>query len=131
MSKRTWREMPEFKAVDLEDTGILGWRAETAALIFEVEASLWPGHALYHPPPPEHWTCYRKAYLVFPGAQEITGLLSVSDASSTVDPDGSIDYGTIDSLIETKSGHFRVIGDFGDVSLLSEQPYLQFREGAA
>ncbi len=35
----------------------------------------------------------------------------------TIDPDGSADYGTIDSFMREDDGTFRLCGDFGDVHL--------------
>ena len=37
-------------------------------------------------------------------------------ASSSTDPDGSIDYGNIDSLIKTESD-FELTGEFGNVKV--------------
>ena len=100
--------------VMVDDCWVLGWRATNDQLIFDIEASLWPGHPNYEPPKPDHWACYKRAQLIFSGVREVVGLLPMSEAKSTTDPDGSVDYDSIDSLEQTNGG-FSISGEFGDV----------------
>lgn len=115
-----WPDMREFRHVDLNDTFVLSWAVTDDALVFTVEASLWPGHPLYTTPPKADWTCYRKASLSFPGLTQVEGLCSMAESASTTDPDGSIDYGTIDALQKNDDGSYHVSGDFGKVTIYSD-----------
>jgi len=108
--------MPVFEGVDLNDSFILGWTHDGGKLAFYIEASIWPASQYYSTPKAGEYTCYRKATLEFVGCMEITGLHPIQLTPSSVDPDGSKDYGNIDSLVALESG-FRVVGDFGDVSI--------------
>ena len=112
-----WRDMPEFAGVDLEDSWVLGWSmdVEGKRLSFDVEASLRPGHPAYAPRPDE-WTCYRQGTLRFEGVSRVIGLLTMEEAESTVDPDGSRDFGCMYEL-RFDGNHFRFAGDMGDVAV--------------
>lgn len=59
-------------------------------------------HASYESPTKGNHSCYEPACLMFPSARNLSGLRQMSEARTTQDPDASIDYGTIDSLTESK-----------------------------
>lgn len=119
--------MPLFRGIDLNDSFVLGWKQEPAQVVFEIEASVWPESQFYRTPKPDEYTCYRKAKLMFQGCSSILGLRSMSDTKSTVDPDGTKDYGNIDSLYQT-GAVFRVYGDFGEVEIQGGSLTLEFSE---
>ncbi len=110
--------MPEFAGVDLEDSWVLGWRFDAPAgrLTIEVEASLWPGHPAYVPPPAGEHTCYRRATLTFEGVTSVSGLRTQSEVPGHRNPDGTRDYGSFDAL-EGADGVFRLAGEMGDVTV--------------
>jgi len=54
-----WYDMEEFRGVDLNDSWVLSWEETEDNLVFQIEASLWPGHPKYTEPPKSDWTCYR------------------------------------------------------------------------
>ena len=109
-----WRQLEDFKGIDLNDSFILSWEQSINKLSFELEASIWPESMFYTKPPANQYTCYRKATLSFAEIEGVVGLISMDLARYSTDPDGSIDYGNIDSLIVTANG-FNVVGDFGEV----------------
>jgi len=111
-----WSEMSVFEGVDLSDSFILGWTQDGGRLAFYIEASIWPASKYYSTPKAGEYTCYRKAVLEFVGSIEIIGLRPIELTPSSSDPDGSKDYGNIDSLMALGNG-FRLTGDFGDVSI--------------
>src|SRR3546814_646704 len=115
-----WPDMEIFRSVSLTDSCVLSWRQVDGSLIFEIEASLWPGHPHYAEPPKSDWTCYRRATLTFPQASLVEGLRSMAEAPSTTDPDGSVDYGTIDTLHRNEDGSYLLTGDFGEITIHSE-----------
>jgi hypothetical protein len=115
-----WPDMPEFQHVEITDCFVLSWGETDGDLVFTVEASLWPGHPRYTTPPKTQWTCYRKATLRFPGLKHVEGLLPMPKTQSATDPDGSVDYGTIDSLWREDDDSYRLYGDFGEVTIHSD-----------
>ena len=108
-----------FDGVDLEDSWVLGWHVVAGhnQLVFELEASLWPGHEYYVPPSPEEHTCYKHARLIFEQVASIDRLPPVDAVKPNIDPDGSIDYGNIEGLHHAGEGVYKFGGDFGEVSV--------------
>jgi hypothetical protein len=122
--------LSEFDAVMLEDTFVLEWHVAPAELVFRVLAHLRPEHAQATAPGPGDWACYRPGKIVFPNVTHCSGLLPEGDVRSTIDPDGSVDYGTIDAFLEPIPGTFRICGDFGDVQIRSDPPRLDLESVA-
>jgi hypothetical protein len=114
VNKMDWRQLEEFKGIDLNDSFVLGWKQSLNELSFELKASIWPESIFYEAPKANEYTCYRKATLSFSEIKSVVGLTSIESARYSTDPDGSIDYGNIDSLDITENG-FNVVGDFGEV----------------
>lgn len=116
-----------FDGVDLEDSWVLGWRVDAVhhRLVFELEASLWPGHEYYVPPSPAEHTCYKRAHLIFEHVASIVGLSPMDAVKPNVDPDGSIDYGNIEGLHRAGEGIYKFGGDFGEVSIECEGVQLE------
>jgi hypothetical protein len=104
----------EFADVMVQDCWVLGWRTENDSLVFDIEASLTSGHPLYEPPKQGEWSCYKAARIIFSGVREISGLLPIQSVRATVGSDGSVDYGSIDSITQ-ESGGFAIAGEFGKV----------------
>lgn len=111
-----WTELQEFKGIDLNDSFILNWSKSKNGVSFNLEASIWPSSKYYQAPKATEHTCYKKAVLSFISCQDITGLKTMQQANSSIDPDGSEDYGNIDSLKQTTNG-FKLSGDFGNVHI--------------
>ena len=111
-----------FDAVDLEDSWVLGWRVDVGRhrLVFELEASLWPGHEAYTRPLPGEHTCYKRAHLIFEGVDSLDGLPPMDGVKPNVDPDGSADFGNIEGLHHAGPGIYKFAGDFGEVCIKCE-----------
>lgn len=120
-----WTELELFSGIDLNDSFVLGWKAEDRRLSFEIELSIWPESSYYEIPKKGEYTCYRKASLVFDQFEKISGLLSMDDAPSSTDASGEIDYGTIDRLVVIGNQYF-VEGDFGRVEVQGGDLRLEF-----
>lgn len=112
-----WTQINLFKGIDLNDSFVLSWDHESDQLCFVLEASIWPESDHYSKPKDDEYTCYRKAILKFVNLQSINGLKSMESTPSTTDPDGSTDYGNIDTLCQTENG-FDLSGDFGLVNII-------------
>ena len=109
-----WNVRCMFDGVMITDTFVLGWCREEDRLVFEVVASLWPGHPAYESPRPGEWTCYKKARLVFCEVCAVNGLPDPSAVAPTTDADGSQDFGSLSELA-IEPGGYRIAGDFGMV----------------
>ncbi len=107
-------DAPLLPGVMLEDSLVLGWQIQGDMLVFEIEASLWPGHAAYDPPRPNEWTCYKRARLIFQDVTAVHGLAARADPRPHVGDDGVEDFGTID-VLRRHPGGYRITGEFGDV----------------
>lgn len=105
-----WREMELFRGIDLNDSFVLGWQLEGDRLVFDLEISVWPESTHYYTPKD------RKAALVFQGTECIQGLVSMSEARSSTDASGEVDYGNIDELRVRPDGA-SIVGDFGTVEI--------------
>ena len=56
------------------------------------------------------------AELRITGFESDSGFLDVESVKPTIDPDGCVDFGNIDSFIKTDAG-FKIEGDFGVVTI--------------
>ncbi|MFQ5546768.1 MAG: hypothetical protein ACE5FV_00640 [Woeseia sp.] len=61
-----WKELREFKAVDLTQPFILSRDTESGSLLIDLDLYLCPDHAFYEQPRPAEKTCFRPALLEFP-----------------------------------------------------------------
>ena len=116
VNKMDWRQLENFKGIDLNDSFIMSWELSTDKLSFELEASIWPESMFYATPKVNEFTCYRKATLSFSEIESVDGLMPMESVHYAKDPDDSIDYGNIDSLSMNNHG-FNLIGDFGEVTI--------------
>ncbi|WP_209783772.1 hypothetical protein [Paenarthrobacter nicotinovorans] len=84
-------------------------------LVITAEFVLTEEHTSYAPARPGEQYCYRKGVLVFEGVTDLTWTGQLSSRPSR-DPDGSVDYGNIDSLT-IEGDHYTVEGDLGIIDL--------------
>ena len=108
--------MEVFNGIDLHDSFVLDWSYKNDFLCFELEASIWPESKYYAEPKPNEYTCYRKAKLQFTNTVSVSGLKPKSAVMASPDPDGSIDYGNIDTL-QVVGGGSELTGNFGNVKI--------------
>ncbi|PUB31810.1 hypothetical protein C8K30_101327 [Promicromonospora sp. AC04] len=115
--------IPGFESVYLEDSWVLGIRAEPEHVSFEMEVVLNPSHAAYTPPVPGEQYCYRRAVIRFDRVEALswTGQGVVLPA---VDATGVQDFGSIDRF-EAGPGEYVLEGDFGRVGIKSSGPTLE------
>ncbi|GAA5189547.1 hypothetical protein GCM10023346_04390 [Arthrobacter gyeryongensis] len=99
----------------LEDSWVLDINASRGQLVITAEFVLTEEHPSYAPARPGEQYCYRKGVLVFDGVADLTWTGQLSSRPSR-DPDGSVDYGNIDSLI-IEGDHYTVEGDLGKIDL--------------
>jgi len=107
--------------IDLEDTFVLAWHRGHESLTFHVLANLQQTHPEVSPSAPGDWACYRAGIIQSTGVSSAHGLLRQDAVKPATDADGSVDYGCIDSLSVIQPGECRVVGDFGDVSVVASK----------
>ena len=110
-----------FDNILLEDTFVLSWDQGADSLTFQVLASLLQSHPNASPPASGEWACYKPGVLRFSGVTSVHGLLPHSSVTPITDPDGSVDYGTIDSLALIGRGEYRIAGEFGVVTVAARE----------
>lgn len=98
--------------VMVEDCFVLGWSFENQVLTVECSFSLWPGNPNYEKPPPEDWTCYKEGKLILRNPQLIGKLVAMENVNKSIDPDGSVDFGSLDSAL-IDDGQLTRHGPFG------------------
>ncbi|MDR6435180.1 hypothetical protein J2790_000301 [Paenarthrobacter nicotinovorans] len=99
----------------LEDSWVLDIYASRGQLVITAEFVLTEEHPSYAPARFGEQYCYRKGVLVFEGVKDLTWTGQLSSRPSR-DPDGSVDYGNIDSLI-IEGDHYTVEGGLGTIGL--------------
>ncbi|WGM19814.1 hypothetical protein QEH68_17590 [Paenarthrobacter sp. OM7] len=99
----------------LEDSWVLGVSSTPGQLVITVEFVLTEEHPSYSPPRPGEQYCYRNGVLVFDGVTDLNWTGQLGSRPSR-DPDGSVDYGNIDSLI-IEGNHYTVEGGLGEIDL--------------
>ena len=105
----------------LEDSYVLGIRIGGYNLEFEVEAVLCEPHELYVPPGADTRYCYCVGILSFPNVTKMKWKELILPRS--VDPDGSVDYGSFHVFREEDAGWYYLEGDWGEVSVQSGVPF--------
>ena len=100
--------------IDLSDSWVLGWKSHDDQLQFDLEISIWPESPHYESPKKGEHTCYKHGTLRFEGITSMEGLKDMASTPKTTDPDGTTDYGTIETF-EIADDSIRLTGDFGDI----------------
>ena len=113
-----------FENIQLQDTFVLSWNQSPNSLVFHVLASLLQSHPDASPPIRGEWACYNPAIIQFTDMTSVTGLLSQESVRPTKDPDGSVDYGCIDSLESPHPGQYRMSGEFGSITVIARDVLL-------
>lgn len=114
-----WRKLPEFAAVDLQKSFVLGWEVEAGLLMIDVDLYLMPEHAFYEEPRPAEKVCIRPAALEFPLFEGIE-----SDQGK---PLAQLGNGAISGLWRHNDGRYEIRGDFGVVLIDAERPIIRLK----
>lgn len=122
----SYEELPGLDVVYLEDSFVLAIREGPHELMFELDAVLTPRSPAYAPPPEDEQYCYRRAKLIFRGA-DITWLAR-SEARYT-DASGREDLGNID-VFTAQGQRYYLEGDWGSVQIeTNERPRFELSSG--
>lgn len=103
--------------VMVDDTWVTGWTLQQDILIVDCIFSLWSGNPYYEEPKVGEWTCYKEGQLILHRPQISEGIFSMEEVEQTVDMDGSVDYGSLDSAV-LENRALTLCGPFGTVKVV-------------
>jgi len=119
-----WRDLREFKAVDLVQSYVLAWIVDAGSLLIDVDLCLCPEHSLYEEPRPAEKACYRPAFIDFPHCESATDSLT---RAHLVDSVKKFRPGKVGGLRRTGEGRYEIVGEFGTVSIRAERPMVRLK----
>lgn len=119
-----WRELREFRGVDLSESFVLGWTVEGDTILVDLDLLLEPGHAFYEAPRPAEKVCIRPAVLEFPhcDAVQVDDRAASTALESVV---ASLAGGSIEGFCVFNDGVYEMKGSFGCVVVDAERPVLR------
>ncbi len=121
-----WRDLREFKAVDLTQSFILSWELDHESLVIDIDLYLQPEHAFYEEPRPAERACFRPALLEFPCCSRAT---NSPDDSGNFLKDAVVELGPgrVTGLKLVDDGCYVIKGAFGCVEIDAERPILRLK----
>lgn len=122
-----WRELREFKAVDLTKSFVLSWDTESESLIIDLDLCLCPDHAFYEKPRPAEKACYRPALLEFPYCSKLKAKGANQGSRTVAEVVMELRHGVIEGLRRIGEGHYEIMGDFGHVEVEAQRPLLRLK----
>lgn len=113
-ARTNWRQLREFRAVDLCGSYVVAWKIRAETLSLDVDLQLTQEHPFYEKPRPAEKVCIRPAVIEFPYcAKPVTT--------------AGLDIGRIDDLNVLADGHYEIRGEFGIVEIDAERPILRLK----
>lgn len=122
-----WRELREFKAVDLTRSFVLSWHTESETLLIDLDLFLCPDHAFYEEPRPAEKACFRPAILEFPYCSVLSSGADTDNGQSVADIAATLGHGLIEGLRRIGEGRYEITGEFGQVEIDAERPLLRLK----
>ncbi|MDH4049776.1 MAG: hypothetical protein OEW68_14610 [Gammaproteobacteria bacterium] len=123
-----WTELREFRAVDLTESFVLSWDAESGSLQIDLDLFLCPEHAFYERPRPKERACFRPATLEFPYCSRIESAQSRGNSDAVSEAAAKLAGGRISGLRLIDDGRYEMKGVFGKVEIHAERPILRLKE---
>lgn len=118
--------MKDIDKIDLQKTFVLDWYITGSDFVIIVDACLLQVHPHYTFPQKDEIGSYRKAQFIFEGIESVSGLLEKSEISASLDPDGTKDYGEIETFAVNTCGEIGISGEFGDVLILCKKFNIEY-----
>lgn len=122
-----WRDLREFKGVDLTGSFVLSWHVEGESLQLDVDLGLLPEHPFYEAPRPSKRGCYHAALLEFPGCTALVLRNDEEGGRPLAAVAGGLGPGRIEGLRRTFEGEYEIRGAFGEVEIRSDRPLLRLK----
>ena len=125
MNRLNYYQITGFEHIYLEDSYVLDIQITQTFAKLQVLAVLTKEHDLYKTPLPNEQYYYVNAAILFSNVKKAEWvkkiMLPIKDAS------GDIDYGNIDEFY-FQDGHYHIIGDWGELDIVSAPPVLDYRK---
>jgi hypothetical protein len=116
----SYQEWPGFEDIYLEDSFVETIEFKRGTLAFRMDMVLCESHPSYIPPAADEQHCYNTCYIIFPNIINIEW--KEMRIVPSRDPDGSIDFGSIDRLVAVADDQFEMEGDWGVITVNSDRP---------
>ncbi len=126
-----WRELREFKAIDITKSFVLSWDNESDSLLIDLDLFLCSDHAFYEEPRPAEKACFRPALLEFPYCSSITSDADSESGRSVPDIAVDVERGAIQGLRRIGEWRYEITGEFGRVEIDAERPLLRLKDPIA
>lgn len=123
-----WRDLREFKGVDLSESFVLSWLLRDEILRIDIDLCLLPDHVFYESPRPAESECYRPAVLQFPACTSLRRHGDSDAAQETADVAASLGHGKITRFSRVSNGRYELHGRFGKVEITADRPILNISE---
>ena len=118
----SWRDLREFRGVDLAESYVLGWAFDRGSLLVDLDVLLLPEHPFYERPRPAEKVCIRAATLEFPHCGSVRHGEEVP--IYTAEELALLGTGKLANLRVYAEGVYEIEGRFGRVTLKAERPVL-------
>jgi len=112
----TYADLPGFESLYLEDSWVLDMRESEKTFHIDLEAVLTHEHPDWHAPKPGEQYCYRGTRIQFDKVQSVEWIELRMRPNK--DPDGSIDFGNIDSFVY-ENNRYELEGEWGHLVVVS------------
>lgn len=113
-ARTDWRQLREFRAVDLSGSFVVSWTLEAETLLIDVDLQLTPEHPFYEKLRPAEKFCIRPAVIEFAFCEQPTATEALR-------------IGRIADLAVLGDGHYELSGEFGVVPIDAERPILRLK----
>ena len=115
---RPYTDLRELAEIVLEESYVLGIKAEPGTMTLDMDFVLTPNHPSYSPPPSSEWACFRRGTLRLVGVRRLTW--TDQGQPPALDASGERDWGHVDTF-EWDEGRFVLAGDFGSLEAEAEK----------
>ena len=121
-----WRELREFRGLDLTQSYVLSWEVQTGILMVDMDLHLLPEHAFYEKPRPAQKVCIRPAVIEFPYCESILAD-KVPGTSKPAEVASALGLGAISGFRRLGDGRNELRGTFGVVVIDAERPLVRLK----
>lgn len=123
-----WRELREFKDVDLSESFVLSWLMSGELLRLDIDLCLLPSHVFYESPRPAETACYRAAILQFPACTWLRRQGDTDVAQTAAAVATTLGHGKVTNFRRVSDGRYEIHGRFGKVEIAADRPILKIRQ---
>ena len=114
---RPYTDIPTLAEIVLEESFVLGVKAEPGAVSLDMEFALTPQHPAYAPPSSSETECFRRGTLQLVNVSRLAW--TDQGQRPAIDATGERDWGHVDSF-EWDESRFVLAGEFGSLDADAE-----------